>query len=65
MDLEGDMKAIALLSQMLPTVVMVKPNITRPGTIQIAPTKGRAISKDTNEELPKDLEVCLEETLKQ
>lgn len=65
MDSEVDMKAIAPLSQMLPAVVMVKPNITRPGTIQIAPTSGRAISKATNGELPKDHEVCLEVTLKQ
>lgn len=37
---QGDMKAIALLSQMLPAVVMVKPNLTRPGTIPITPTSG-------------------------
>lgn len=65
MDSEADMKDIVLLSQMLPAVVMVKPNLTRPGTIQIAPTSGRAINKVTNGELPKDPGVCLEEMFKQ
>lgn len=37
---QGDMKAIALLSQMLPVVVMAKPNLTRLGTIPITPTSG-------------------------
>ena len=38
--LQGHMMAIALLSQTLQTVVMGKLSLTRPATIQIAPTRG-------------------------
>lgn len=65
MDLEVDMKGTAPLSQMFPAAVMVKTSLTRLGTIPIAPTSGRAISKATSEGLPKDLEVSLEAMFKQ
>lgn len=37
---QGDMKATVLLSQMLPAVAMVKPNLTHLGTIPTIPTSG-------------------------
>lgn len=63
--LEVDMKAIVLLSQILPAVVMANPNLIRLGTIPIAPISRRDIKEATSGELPKDLGVCPEVMLKQ